>query len=198
MLLRSTGVSEKVLSEHLRDLQQKGLLVRSDNGYIATGKGKEVLNQLTFVEHMRKQRLMQKLLIDQKVAKKTDVLTFESVPVLLKLSQKPLTVTRYEALAVIEALEVTCDRDLDPNATMKAYKKALKLLGAAMGPGTKSARLTASLDLQRGFAIVQKQLEEEVEAAQDRKKRKKLEIILHQFKEQGDSLMEDVRKRFLS
>jgi len=197
-LVRSTGVSEKVLSEHLRDLQEKGLLVRSDKGYIATDKGREVLKELIFAEEMRKQRLMHRLLVVQKLVKKSDLLRFESIPVLLKLSQKPLTVTRYEALAVIEALEVRCDRDLDPAATVKAYEYALKFLSAAMGPRTKSARLTASLDLEKGFAIAEEQLKADIEGEQDHHKKEKLQTILQQFKEQGDSLMEDARKRFLS
>jgi predicted transcriptional regulator len=197
-LVRSTGVSEKVLSEHLRDLQQKGFLVRSDNGYIATDKGREVLKELIFAEEMRKQRLMHRLLVVQKLVKKSDMLRFESIPVLLKLSQKPLTVTRYEALAVIEALEVRCDRDLHPAATMKAYENALKFLSAGLGQGVKSATLTASLDLAKGFAIAEEQLKADIEAEQDLHKKQKLEIILQQFKEQRESLMEDARKRFLS
>ena len=197
-LLRSTAVSEKVLSEHLRDLQDKGLLVKSEQGYAATDKGREVLKELIFAEEMRKQRLTHKLLVVQKLVKKSDILAFESLPVLLKLSQKPLTVTRYEALAVIEALEVTSDRDLDPRATLKAYENALKLLSAAVGPGVTSATLTASLDLAKGFAIAEEQLNADIEAEQDRHKKRKLEIILQQFREQKDSLVEDARKRFLS
>lgn len=196
-LVKSTGVSEKVLSEHLRDLRGKGLLVRSETGYIVTNKGREALKELTFAEEMRKQKLVQRLLVVQKVVKKSDMLRFESVPALLGLSEKPLSLTRYEAIAVIEALEVRCDLDLDPYATVKAYEKALKLLGAAMESGTKSARLTVSLDLESGFAIAEKQLEREIEAEQDRHRREKLENILQQLKEERDSLMEDARKRFL-
>jgi len=81
---------------------------------------------------------------------------------------------------------------------LKAYENALKLLSAAVGPGVTSATLTASLDLAKGFAIAEEQLNADIEAEQDRHKKRKLEIILQQFREQKDSLVEDARKRFLS
>ena len=196
-MLKSTAVSEKVLSQHLRDLQEKGLLSRCDAGYVTTEKGRDVLREHTFADQMRKQKLLKKLLVLQHVTRPSDLLGFESLPALLKISEKPLSLTRYEALALIEALEVTADRELDAQTAMKVYGDALRLLGAVLEPRSKSARLTMTLDLEQGFAAVEKQLGKEVEAEKDLQRRKKLETILHHFREERDSLADDLRRRFL-
>lgn len=45
MLLKATDVSEKVLSQHLRDLQTKQLLVKSEKTYVTTDRGRAALEE---------------------------------------------------------------------------------------------------------------------------------------------------------
>jgi DNA-binding Lrp family transcriptional regulator len=195
-LVKSTGVSEKVLSEHLRDLQKAGLLTRSTTGYIATGKGLEVLKEVTFAEDMRKQKLAKKLLIGQKLASPKDPFTFESLGVLL-FDHEPLSRTRYQAQSVIEALDVTSDRELDADTRFRVYAAAVRMVAAALA-SERRAKLTVTIDLEKGFDIVEKQLEEEINRERNDTKRKKLEAIHQQFRERRDANIEETRKRFLS
>jgi DNA-binding HxlR family transcriptional regulator len=58
-LLKSTGVSEKVLAGHLRDLRERGLLVRRATGYLATDKGKEVTRELQIRLSAEKWKLLE-------------------------------------------------------------------------------------------------------------------------------------------
>jgi len=195
-LLKSTGVSEKVLSGHLRDLRELALLSRSDSGYVVTNKGREVLRELTFVEDLRKQKLVRKLLVRQQVASLTDPITLESLKVKLS-GHEPLSRSRYQALAFVEAVDVTSDRELDSDISIKVYDNALKMAAAALGT-EKTATLTVTIDLDRGFALAEKRLEDEIKSQRDETKRKKLEAILQHFKERRDANVEETRKRFLS
>ena len=92
---------------------------------------------------------------------------------------------------------MTSERDLDPQTTMKVYAAALKLLDVAMELGKPSSRLTITLDLHKGFDLVEKQLKKEMEKEDDMAKQKKLEAILRQVKEQRDIIIKDAQKRFL-
>jgi hypothetical protein len=108
-------------------------------------------------EEMLKQKFLRKLLVMQEVVHPRDLLSFESIKVLL--SQKPLTTTRYEALALLEGLEVTSDRELDSSTALKVYVNALRLLGAAMESGKPSAKLAVTLDLSKGIRSSRKTTE---------------------------------------
>jgi hypothetical protein len=68
---------------------------------------------------------------------------------------------------------------------------------AALGT-EKTATLSITIDLDRGFALAEKRLEDEIKNQRDETKRKKLEAILHHFKERRDANVEEMRKRFLS
>lgn len=200
--VRFTKLREEVhltdagLAKDLRRLQSNGLVVTDDKGYTLTQKGREVMKQTSLAEEMRKQKLARKLVIGQKLASVKDPFTFESLNALL-FDHEPLSRTRYEAQAVTEALEVTCDRELDTDTDVRVYAAALKMIRAALG-SERSAKFTVTIDLNKGFDIVERQLQEEINAERNDTKRKKLEAIRHQLKERRDASIEDTQKRFLS
>jgi biotin operon repressor len=195
-LRQELGVTDAGLAKNLRRLRSYGLVVSEEGGYSLTEKGRDVMIQIRLAEEMQKQRLTKKLLIGQKLASVKDPFTFESLNVLL-FHHEPLSRTRYEARAVIEALDVTSDRELDTDARFKVYAAALRMVGAALG-SERGTKLTVSIDLDKGFDIVEKQLEEEINGERNRKKRNKLEAIYQQLKERRDACIEETRKRFLS
>jgi hypothetical protein len=124
-----------------------------------------------------------------------EILAFESLRALFK--QKALTLTRYEALAVAEALEVTTDCELDPNEAVRIYASAINAAGAVTGPAKASCRFVITMNLNRGFNLVEKRLGRELEDECSPEKRKKLEGILKQIRTQRPALIRDVHKRFL-
>jgi hypothetical protein len=194
-LKRRVGLSDAGLAKALRRLASLGLLAHDPNGYIATQEGRRLVRELTVAEEIRKQKLVQRLLVLQQMVRPSEIPAFESLRALFK--QKPLTLTKYEALAVAEALEVTADRELDPDEALKLYANAINMVGAAISPARTSCRFVVTLDLNRGFDLVEKRLARELEDECNPDKRKKLEGILKQIRTQRPALLRDVHKRFL-
>ena len=194
-LKRQIGYSDAGLSKALRRLISLDLLVPHQDRYVATEKGRQLVRKLTVAEEIRKQKLVQRLLVLQQMVRPSEILAFESLRALFK--QKPLTLTKYEALAVAEALEVTADRELDPDEALKLYASAINPTGTAISPARGSCRFVVSLDLNRGFDLVEKRLGRELEDEWNPDKRKKLEGILKQIRTQRPALIRDVHKRFL-
>ncbi len=195
-LRKQLSLSDAGLAKNLRRLQSNGLVASGERGYSLTDKGAEITKQLSLAEEMRKQKLAKKLLIGQKLASPKDPFTFESLNVLLS-GHEPLSRTRYEARAVIEALDVTSDRELDTNTGVRVYAAALRMVAAALA-SERRAKLTVTIDLDKGFDIVEKQLEEEINGEKNDTKRKKLEAIHRQLRERRDANIEETQKRFLS
>ena len=195
-LKQDLNLSDAGLAKNLRRLQSNELIISDERGYSLTEKGRELLKQLNLGEEMRKQKLVKKLLGRQELASYTDPITFESLRVRLS-GLEPLSRSRYQAVAFVEAVDVTSDRVLDSDTSIKVYDNALRMAAAALGT-EKTAKLTVTVDLDRGFELAEKQLENRIRNETDEAKRKKLEAILRQFKERRDANMDQMRKRFFS
>jgi len=194
-LKRQVGLSDAGLWKNLLKLESAGFLEKSQNRYVTTEKGREAVRGSILAEEVRKQKLVKSLLVLQQVVRPTEVFSFESLRILFK--QKPLTLTRYEALAVIEGLQVTSDSELDSTSSIKVYANILRILGATIERGKASSSLTVCLDLNKGFDLAERRLEREIEEEWDKARRKKLQTILTHIRNGRDALIRDVQKRFL-
>lgn|GEM_PF-5181726 len=194
-LKRKLAISDTGLAKALHQLTLSGFIAHERYRYVATQEGRDLVKEMTLTEEIRKQKLVQRLLVLQQLVRPNEILAFESLRALLK--QKDLTLTRYEALAVAEALEVTTDRELKPNEALKIYANAISTAGIITTPAKASCRFVVTMNLSRGFSLVEKRLMRELEDEYNPRKRKKLEEILEQVRTQRPALIRDAHKRFL-
>jgi hypothetical protein len=189
------GFTDSGLAKDLKRLVKGEMLSRGPNGYQTTEKGREAVRKLTLTDEMQKQRLVKKLLVLQQLVRPSEILGFESLKTLLK--QETLTLSRYEAFAVAEALEVSSNRQLEPSTAVEVYANAINLIGAAIEPGGSSCRVMITLDLNRGLDLVERRLENELQDEWDPERRRKLEAFVTQIRTRRPAVLQDIHKRFL-